>query len=228
MAMVSTLDLLRRVPFFALLPEATAQAIASVIVKQRFRKGQVLTKQGQICQGFYIIVSGSARVITSDERGREVILATLRAGDYLGEMSLIDDQPTSATIRFETQSDVLCLPSLEFRRYLPLSGSVADGIMRGLVERLRQADYKIQMLALMGVHERVKQVLHDVALEREGEFYISARLSRQDLAKMVGASREMVSRVMRDLESEGFYEITSTGEIHITVKQGADGNLPSE
>lgn len=222
MAMVSTLDLLRRVPFFSLLPESTAQAIASVIVKQRFRKGQILTKQGEVCQGFYIIVSGSARVITADDRGREVILATLRAGDYLGEMSLIDDNPTSATIRFETQSDVLCIPALEFKRYLPLSGSVADGIMRGLAGRLRQADYKIQMLALMSVHERVKQALREVAVERDGELYINSRLSRQDMAKMVGASREMVSRVMRDLEKEGFYETATTGELRIVDKQEAD------
>lgn len=212
MAMLSTLDLLRRVPFFASLPESTAQAIASVIVKQRFRKGQILIRQNQMCSGFYIIVSGGARVITSDEREREVILATLKPGAYLGEMSIIDDQPASATVRFDTQSDVLFLPVQEFKRYLPLPGSVADGIMRGLVERLRQADYKIQMLALMGVHERVKEVLREVALLRDGELYISSRLSRQDLAKMVGASREMVSRVMRDLENEGFYEITQEGK----------------
>ncbi|RUS65953.1 Cyclic AMP receptor-like protein [Saezia sanguinis] len=215
MAMVSKLELLRRVPFFSMLPDEAAQDIASVIVKQRFRKGQLLFRQGQACQAFYIIMTGEARVISSDERDREVILATLGPGDYLGEMSIIDGYPASATIRFETQSDVLALPREEFKRHLPPSGSVADGVLQGLVARLRQADKKIQSLALLDVYQRVEHVLRDVAQERDGELIISGKLSRQDIAKMVGASREMVSRVMRELENNGYFEVLENGSLSL-------------
>lgn len=218
MTMVSKLDLLRRVSFFALLPDQAAQAIASVIVKQRFRRGQLLFKQGQACPGFFIIMSGTAHVMNSDERGREVILATLKAGDYFGEMSIIDGQPTSATIKFETQSDVLVLSCEEFKRYLPVAGSVADGVLQGLVSRLRQADKKIQSLALLDVYQRVEHALYDIAQERNGEMIVSGRLSRQDIAKMVGASREMVSRVMRELEISKFFEERENGDICLLEK----------
>lgn len=213
MAIVSKHDLLRRVPFFSMLPDAALQAISSVIVKQRFRRGQLLFKQGEVCSGFYIIVSGTAHVINSDSRGREVILATLRPGDYFGEMSIIDGEAASAGIRFDTQADVLVLSDEEFKRYMPPPGSVADGVLRGLVKRLRAADEKIQSLALLDVYERVEHALHELAQEREGQLIVSGKTSRQDIAKMVGASREMVSRVMRELEKNKFYEVDENGDL---------------
>lgn len=213
MAIVSKHDLLRRVPFFSMLPDAALQAISSVIVKQRFRRGQLLFKQGEVCSGFYIIVSGTAHVINSDSRGREVILATLRPGDYFGEMSIIDGEAASAGIRFDTQADVLVLSDEEFKRYMPPPGSVADGVLRGLVKRLRAADEKIQSLALLDVYERVEHALHELAQEREGQLIVSGKTSRQDIAKMVGASREMVSRVMRELEKNKFYEADENGDL---------------
>jgi len=222
MAIVSKHDLLRRVPFFSMLPDAALQAIALVIVKQRFRRGQLLFKQGEMCPGFYIIVAGTAHVINSDSRGREVILATLKPGDYFGEMSIIDGELASAGIRFETQADVLVLTDEEFKRYMPPPGSVADGVLRGLVKRLRVADQKIRSLALLDVYERVEHALHELAQERDGQLIVSGKTSRQDIAKMVGASREMVSRVMRELEKNHFYEIDDGGDIVLGGKPVAN------
>lgn len=220
MTIVSKLDLLRRVPFFSMLPEPAAQAIASAIVKERYRKGQLLFRQGQKCPGFYIIVSGTAHVINSDSRGREVILATLGPGDYFGEMSIIDDSVASAGIRVETQTDVLVLSDEEFKRYLPPTGSVADCVLRGLVQRLRVADQKIQSLALLDVYERVEHTLHEIAKERDGQKIVSSKHSRQDIAKMVGASREMVSRVMRELERNNFFEVNESGDMVLLEPPG--------
>lgn len=216
MSIVSKHELLRRVPFFSMLPEAALQSISAVIVKQRFRRGHLLVKQGELCSGFYIIVSGSAQVISSDTRGREVILATLKPGDYFGEMSIIDDEVASAGIRFDAQADVLVITDEEFKRYLPPAGSVADGIMRGLVRRLRAADQKIQSLALLDVYERVENALYELAQEQDNVLIISGKTSRQDIAKMVGASREMVSRVMRELEKNEFYKLNENNDMVLT------------
>lgn len=211
MVMLSKFELLRRVPFFSLLPQETLQEIASVIVKQRYRKGELLIRQAERCKGFFIIISGEARVIRTDEQGREVILASLGAGDYFGEMSVIDGLPASASIQFDTQADVLMLPVEEFRNYLPAPGSMADGLLQGFVTRLRVADKKIQSLALLDVYERVEHALYELARERDGDWVISGKLSRQDIAKMIGASREMVSRVMRELEKNEFYQVQADG-----------------
>ena len=99
---------------------------------------------------------------------REVILAVLESGDYVGEMSLIDNEPHSATVRAEVQTDMLILARADFARCLPENSSLAYAIMRGLVTRLRNADRQIESLALLDVYGRVARALLEMAQEVDG------------------------------------------------------------
>lgn len=214
--MVSNLDLIRRVPLFAQLTDDQAEIMANAVVKRRYKRGEFLVEQGQRSNTLFILLSGRARVITSHTRGREVILATMGQGDYIGEMSLIDNEPHSATVRAEVQTDVLILGGNDFARCMPDPSSMAFMVMRGLTQRLRRADRNIESLALMDVYGRVARVLLEAATpDLHGQLLIREKISRQDIAKMVGASREMVSRVMKDLEERGFIETLEGGAIHI-------------
>src|SRR3989442_5398296 len=150
--MVSNLELIRRVPLFSMLTANQAESVADAVVKRRFKRGEPIVEQGKKSNALSIILTGRARVITADTRGREVILATLQPGDYVGEMSLIDDEPHSATVRAEIQTDALILGRLEFARCLPENSSMAYAVMKGLVQRLRHADRKIESLALLDVY----------------------------------------------------------------------------
>ena len=224
MTMLSSLDLIRRVPLFSMLTESQAIAVADAVVKRRFKRGEVIVEQGKKSNALFILLNGRARVLTADSRGREVILATLQPGDHIGEMSLIDNQPHSATVRAEIQTDVLMLGRLEFARCLPENTSMAYAVMRGLVQRLRHADRKIESLALMDVYGRVARALLEFATETgDGEMLIREKISRQDIAKMVGASREMVSRVMKDLEERGFIQTQENGSIVVKERLNALG-----
>ena len=214
MTMLSSLDLIRRVPLFSMLTDVQANAVADAVIKRRFKRGELIVEQGKKTNALFILLNGRARVVTADSRGREVILATLQPGDHIGEMSLIDNEPHSATVRAEVQTDVLMLGRIEFARCLPENTSMAYAVMRGLVQRLRHADRKIESLALMDVYGRVARALLEFAVETEpGEMLIREKISRQDIAKMVGASREMVSRVMKDLEERGFIQTQANGSI---------------
>jgi CRP-like cAMP-binding protein len=138
----------------------------------------------------------------------------MHPGDYVGEMSLIDNEPHSATVRAEIQTDALILGRLEFARCLPENSSMAYAVLKGLVQRLRHADRQIESLALMDVYGRVARALLEFASDDgTGNTVIRDKVSRQDLAKMVGASREMVSRVMKDLEERGFIETREDGSV---------------
>ena len=212
--MVSNLELIRRVPLFSVLTAAQAASVADTVVKRRFKRGEPIVEQGKKSNALSIILTGRARVITTDSRGREVILATMHPGDYVGEMSLIDNEPHSATVRAEIQTDALILGRLEFARCLPENSSMAYAVLKGLVQRLRHADRQIESLALMDVYGRVARALLEFASEDgTGNAVIRDKVSRQDLAKMVGASREMVSRVMKDLEERGFIETRDDGSV---------------
>ena len=92
MSMLTNLDLIRRVPLFSLLTNDQAQAIADSVVKRRFRRGELVVEQGRKTNALFILLNGRARVLTSDTRGRAVILAVLESGDYVGEMSMIDNE----------------------------------------------------------------------------------------------------------------------------------------
>jgi CRP/FNR family cyclic AMP-dependent transcriptional regulator len=219
--MVSNLELIRRVPLFSMLTAAQAESVSDAVIKSRFKRGEAIVEQGKKSNALYIILTGRARVITTDQRGREVILATMQPGDYVGEMSLIDNEPHSATVRAEVQTDVLVLGRLEFARCLPENSSMAYAVMKGLVQRLRHADRKIESLALMDVYGRVARALLEFSSpDADGNSVIRDKVSRQDLAKMVGASREMVSRVMKDLEERGFIETRSNGSMLVKERLG--------
>jgi CRP-like cAMP-binding protein len=221
MAILSNLDLIRRVPLFSTLTAVQAESVAAAVVKQRFKRGEPIVEQGKKSNYLAILLTGRARVLTTDDRGREVILATLQPGDYVGEMSLIDNQPHSATVRAEIQTDVLILGRNEFARCLPENTSMAYAVMKGLVQRLRHADRKIESLALMDVYGRVARVLIEFAKpDAQGQLIIEGKVSRQDVAKMVGASREMVSRVIRDLEIQGFVQAMDDGRTLIRDRLG--------
>jgi CRP-like cAMP-binding protein len=190
--------------------------LAGNVTKRKIKKGEDVVQQGEISNALYLILSGRAHVVKTDSKGKEVILATLKAGDYIGEMSLIDNEAHSATVQADTQMDVLLLGREDFTRAVNANITIMAAVMRGLVQRLRTADQKIVSLALMGVYGRVANVLLDMAeTVDKGEMLIREKVSRSDLSKMVGASREMVSRVMKDFEDQGFIKTNKDGGIRV-------------
>lgn len=207
---VSNLDLLKRVPMFSMLTTMQAESISQVIEKRHFKRGEVLVKQHQRSDVLFILITGRVRVVSMDKYGRQLVWHKLRPGEILDEMSLIDDQPHTATALAEVPTDVLTLGKYHFQRCLYENRHVAHAVMTRLVQRLRQADSKIESLALMDVHGRVGRALVEHAEpDDDGSMVIHQKISRQDIANMVGASRESVSRVMKDLEARGFIQTDS-------------------
>lgn len=220
MSILSNLDLIRRVPLFEVLTPIQSQQVAAAVTKKRYQRGESVVEEGKTTDALYLLLSGRARVLMTDHKGNEVILATLRAGDYVGEMSLIDGAPHSATVMTEAQTDVLILGRADFLRCVGDNAAVSLSLMRGLVQRLRHADRKIGSLALMGVYGRVATVLLETAqLGDNQQSLIRDKISRQDLAKMVGASREMVSRVMKEFEEQGFIQTLENGVIRVNERR---------
>jgi CRP-like cAMP-binding protein len=214
--MLSNLDLIRRVPLFTMLTPPQVESLAEAVSKKRFNRGGILVEQGENRNALYIILTGRTRVVMTDSKGREVILATLRSGDYVGEMSLIDGEPHSATVVADQQVDALVLGREDFLRCLSENNAMSFAMMHELVQRLRKASQKISSLALMGVYGRVATVLLESAVADEHDvLLIREKVSRQDIAKMVGASREMVSRVMKDFEEQGFIQSLEGGMVRV-------------
>jgi CRP-like cAMP-binding protein len=215
MAIISTLDLIRRVPIFYQLNDAQANLIATGVTKRRVRRGEIIVQQGKKSNCLFLVLAGKARVTVVDSRGREVILASLGPGDCVGEMSLIDDEPHSATVRADQQTDLLILRREEFEGCMPAHNSISRALMLGLVRRLRHANRQIEGLALLDVYGRVARALLDMAAVEGAHRVIRPRVSRQYLANSIGATREVVSRVMTTLEQRRLIQTLECGAVVI-------------
>ena len=195
--------LLRNVPLFSVLPENQLALLTGVVSRKSFPRGTTIIAAGDVTESLFVVISGRLKVMMSDDEGREVILAILGPNEFFGEMGMIDDAPRSASVVALEACELLSLSKRDFRRCLAENFEMAMTVMRGLVTRLREADQKIGSLALMDVYGRVAHLLLEIAETVDGRKVVTKKLAKQDIAKMIGASREMVSRVMKDLQAGG-------------------------
>ena len=200
-------SLLQGIPLFAGLSEVQFDQLARVAVLRKVPRHTTIVHVGAHTDSLFVIVSGSAKVLNRDEEGREVILSMLGAGECFGEMGLIDGSPRSADVVASEACELLAISKADFTQALAGNVDLCLNIMKSLVLRLREANHKIESLALMDVYGRVAKLLLELSEKENGVRVIRRKVTKQDIATMVGASREMVSRVMRDLENSGYIRV---------------------
>lgn len=196
-----SLEVLRAVPLFRQVPDADLQALAQLAREHTHHKGSVIVSQGDAGDALYLILRGQVRVTVVAEDGREVILSVLGPGSFFGEMALLDDEPRSAHVIAMEDTTLLHLRRDDFRARLKLSPELAISLLRELSRRLRPADDTIASLMLLDVNGRIARLLLEMAREEGGAqgTRITRRLTHATIGQMVGASRETVSRTMRNL-----------------------------
>lgn len=220
MATLTTPDLLRRVPLFEHLSDTQAVSLLGALQKRRFKRSERLVEAGQKSNMLFVLLSGMVKVVVHHPSGKEVVLAMLGAGDCIGEMSLLDNQPHSATVVAASQVDVLVLTREGFSSCILHNAQMAVAVMRGLVKRLRKANDKIASLALHSVYGRVVHYLFDMAEEvGPGQFLVRRKLSHAAIAREVGASREMVSKVMKEFEGQSFIGKLENGHLMLIERR---------
>jgi len=199
--------MLRNIPIFANLSDEEISQLVAVAVIKSFPKNTVIFNEGDCSDSIYLINSGKVKVLISNSEGHELILTLLGPGEYFGELSLLDSQPRSATVVSMEPVHFTVIAKPDFDRCLVNNPGLASHIMIGLAQRLRNADSMIEGLALMDVYGRVARILLQLAQSDNGEMLVNHRLSQQDIANMVGASREMVSRTLKDLALNGYIRL---------------------
>jgi CRP/FNR family cyclic AMP-dependent transcriptional regulator len=194
---------------FPTLSSADLQLIADHGLVRTYPRNTVLVTEGDSTDSFYIILSGKVKVFLSDERGREVLLNIQGPGEYFGELALIDEAPRSASIQTLKPTQLAIVSRAGFRNCLADHPQIAVELISALVHRVRTLTENVRSLALMDVYGRVARTLLSLATptDRREESVIEERLTHQDIANMVGASREMVSRIMKDLTTGGYVEV---------------------
>lgn len=201
-------QLLRRVSIFEGLDDTAIAGLSSCLKRTEFPKDAMIVGQSDQGDSLYIIESGRVKVVLYGESGREVILTIFRAGDFFGEMSLLDGEPRSANVIALEPTVALVLSRDDFAHHVETHTHIALKILSEMSKRLRHADEVIGNLALLDVYGRVARILINLA-RTEGEnrdegVMIRERPTQQDLASMIGTSRETVSRVLSEFQRRGF------------------------
>lgn len=199
---------LRQVPLFRRLAEAQLEALASLAMERHFTKGEMIILAEAEGDALFVIEQGQVKVSLIHEDGREVILSFLGPGEVFGELALLDGKPRSATVIATAPTSLLVLRRADFLRLLLGTPQIAVSLLEELAERLRRTDQQMEGLALFNVASRISKTLLRLALERGVEvaegYALEAPPTHQQLANMTGSTRETVSRVLKQLESQGY------------------------
>lgn len=188
-----------------------AQWLAQRSVVRRYIRHGMVTEQGSREAALFVLLKGQAQAVRHNSRGRSLVIDHLRPGDHFGELSVIDDQPQTSSVRCLTQCDVLVVHRADFVHCLSESQTLLPALLKMLVKRVRRSNRRIALLALNDVRGCVVQQLIDLADEQDGQRVVQGRISRQAVADMIGASRAMVSRVMMALTRAGEIELLPDG-----------------
>ena len=212
------LDGLAQTTLFAGLNKEDFAALAAHALDKLYPPHVLLAQESGPGDSLYVILSGSVKVYVSHENGDEVILAFLGPGEVFGEMALVDNHRRSASVMTVEPCRLLSVSKTAFRECLAKNPDIAFNLIKTLSGRIRLLNDNIKSLALLDVYGRIARTLLQLAQPSGPSWVVSQRLTHQDIANMVGSSREMVSRIMKDLERGGYIGMNADKQIVIIEK----------
>lgn len=195
---------LRSIPLFEGVAEAELHALAECTVTRSYPKQAIIVSEGDDTDSLYLILAGRVKVYLSDEAGKELILAIKGPGQYFGEM-VLDSQPRSASVMTLEPSQFAILSRADFKAFLLRHAEVALQLIENLIRVARGLTHNVRSLAMLDVYGRVARILLELAVDQGGgKLVIPEKLTQKDIAARVGASREMINRILRDLTTGGY------------------------
>ena len=185
-----------------------------------FKKNTQVISQGEKSRSLFIVTEGRLKVFANDEDGSQTIFTFLGKGDFFGELSLLDSAPRSASVVTVDDCKLLTLSPQDFNQVLEQHPKMSIPLLTALTTRIRQMDETICNLTSRDIYGRLVQILYKESEPNPDGTFTTQRITHQDLAEMIGSSREMVSRILKDLRTG---EYISVEKKHITIKK----KLPS-
>lgn len=195
---------LSRVDIFKGLDRATQDALTGRLSRLTLPRNALVFAEGDRADALYVIVSGEVKVFVSGSEGREITLITLGTGQYFGELALVDGQHRSASVRALEACEFAVMARDDLLDFLDQHPERYKVLFVQFAKRIRHLTNLTRSLALLDVYGRVVNTLNDMARQYDGSRVVGKRVTHQEIANRVGASREMVSRIMKDLTAGGY------------------------
>lgn len=198
---------LEQVELFAGLAPARLEALARAAALRVYPRGAIVVNKGDAGHGLFVVQSGTLKAFLTDENGRELTLSIHGPGEYFGELALLDDAPRSASVMALERCELLQVPRRAFLAVIEDNPDSMHVVLRNLVDRIRALTDSVHAFALEDVFGRIHRLLDSLAVAEGEHRVIERRLTQQEIANLVGASREMVNRIVRELVIGGYLAI---------------------
>lgn len=199
---------LAEIPPYDTLDEAALQSLASITVTRHYRKNHVIIYQGDDTNSMFILCQGEMRVYVEDENGRQLTVRMLKPGDSLGEVALIGDFPRTASVVTLTPCTVASFTRANYLAFLKKHPDLLLALARSLAVMVRETTEELGSIALSDVCGRLRHILEKYAVENDNKRQLP-RFTHREIAGMIGSSREMVSKSLKELENNGFISVTA-------------------
>ena len=200
-------NLLENMAFFKGMKMQELIELAGMMKQIKYKNNTIIINQGELSRSLFIIIYGRLKAYATDEDGNQTIFTFLNSGDYFGELSLLDEGPRSATVQTLEECTLLNLDHAMFKDFMDSHPNVCWTLFKSLTSRIRIMDETICLLTSKDIYGRLIQTLYKLAEENSEGVLITQKLTHQDLAEMVGSSREMISRTLKDLKSDGYISV---------------------
>lgn len=207
---------LENIPLFSGLSDAELATLEQHTTTRIYPRNTIVINEGDEGSALYVLISGQVKVYLSNEEGKEIIVNTLGPGEYFGELALLDNTPRSASVMTTCKSRLAMVSKADFKHVLSCHPSIALNLIMQLAGKIRILSENVRSLALLDVYGRVAKTLLDMATEEDGKLIVKERMTQQDIANHVGASREMVARIMKDLVTGGYITLDRK---HIVINE---------
>ena len=211
MADEGAVEALHRCALFASVDADDLAELARHLRRRRFRRNEVIFHQGDPGDSLHIVAAGAVKILLPSTEGEEAIIATLRPGDFFGELALLDGAPRSATAAALEPSETWSLPREAFHAQLDRDPALRDALLVGLAHELRRLTGHVEELHFLDLAGRLAMRLarlaRDVEPEAGGEVRLDWPFTQSDLAAMIGGTRQSVNRLLSGFEDEGLVVI---------------------
>jgi CRP/FNR family cyclic AMP-dependent transcriptional regulator len=191
------------VEFFQGLDKKQLAELESGAGSRTYKKGSIILSEGDESDSMFVIVAGQAQVYRDDEQGKKIILATMSAGESFGELAIFSGEPRSANVIVTRDCEVKIIRKKDIEALVSSSSQFATRVIQRLSIKVIALTEKVSILALKDNYGRIVRVLE----EHANNGSITGKLTQQDIADQIGSSREMVSRILKDLRLGGYIEI---------------------
>ena len=213
------LSFLETVAPYNTLDEQGLQSLANIALRRNYKKNMVIIQQGDDTNSMFMLIEGEMRVYVEDEEGKQLTVRILKPGNSFGEVALIGEFPRTASVVTLTDSVVAAFSREKYLSFLEQYPQISIALARNLANMVRDTTEELSCIALSDVYGRVTHILEKYAVEADDHRRVP-KFTHREIAGMIGSSREMVSKILKELETGDYISVTSK---HYVINK----NLPA-